>query len=163
VIVPTSKRFMPARRAAVRAPAAIGLHAALAAIGLLPAEFARAQQVGAAAFQARTVADALKALGVTAPPLSKDLAIVAADVSENGAIVDVTLRSNLPGTDFLALLVERNPTPLVCTYRISEGVEVDLSMTAKVSESSDAILVARAEGRYYMTRRSLKVTLGGCG
>lgn len=147
----------------MRAPAAIGLHAALAAIGLLPADFAQAQQTGSAAFQARTVADALKALGVSAPPLSKDLAIIAAEVSENGAIVDVTLRSTLPGTDFLALLVERNPTPLVCTYRIADGVEPELGMTAKVSESSDAILVARAEGRYYMTRRQLKVTLGGCG
>ena len=144
-------------------PTAAGLHAALAALGLLPADFARAQQVGASAFRASSVSEALKALGVSAAPVSKDLAILAADVSENGAIVDVTLRSNLPGTDFLALLVERNPTPLVCTYRIAEGVEPEFGMTAKVSESSEAILVARAEGRYHMTRKLLKVTLGGCG
>lgn len=152
-----------ARRAAVRAPAALGLHAALAALGLLPADFALAQQVGAAAFQARTLAEALKALGVGTPPDSKDLAIAAAEVSDNGAVVDVGMRSSLPRTDFLALLVERNPNPLACVYRIAEGVEPDLSMTVKVIESSDVVLVARAEGRYFMTRRHLKVTLGGCG
>ncbi len=160
---PVPRQATPSRRAMLRLPAAAGLHAALAALGLLPADFALAQQVGPAAFRAASVAEALKALGVSTAPASKDLAILAAEVSENGAMVDVTLRSGVPGTDFLALLVERNPTPLVCTYRIAEGVEPEFGMTAKVSESSDAILVARADGRYYMTRKLLKVTLGGCG
>lgn len=153
----------PARRRAFRGTAAAGLHAALAAIGLLPADFAQARLVGQAAFDARTLVEALGALGVGTPADSKDLSIGAADVSENGAYVDLSLRSALPRTDFLALLIERNPTPLVGVFRLLEGVEPEIAMTVKVSESSDALLVARVDGKYLMTRRQLKVTLGGCG
>lgn len=151
------------RRRNLRLATGAAIQAALTGIGLLPPSAARAQQAGPAAFQARTVAEALKAMGVGAPPDSRDLTIVAAELSENGAVVDVGLRSALPKTEFMALLVEKNPNPLVCAYRIHEGTEPDLSMTMKMSESSDVILVARADGKYYMTRRNLKVTLGGCG
>ena len=152
----------PTRRQSLGAAGGLGLQAALASIGLLPPASATAQQTPVA-FQARTVAETLKALGVVAPAESKDLAIVAAELSDNGAVVDVALRSALPDTQMLALLVERNPNPLVCVYRIPEGTEPDIAMTVKISETSDVILVAKAGGRYLMTRRNLKVTLGGCG
>jgi sulfur-oxidizing protein SoxY len=150
------------RRHSIGVASGLGLHAALAALGLLPAAQAVTPQ-SPAAFQARTVAETLKALGVASPADSKDLAIVAAELSDNGAVVDVALRSTLPRTELMALLVERNPNPLVCVYRIPEGTEPDIAMTVKISESSDVILVAKADGKYLMTRRNLKVTLGGCG
>lgn len=150
------------RRHSLGAAGGLGLQAALASIGLLPPASAAAPPIPVA-FQAKSVAETLKALGVAAPADSKDLAIVAAELSDNGAVVDIGLRSTLPNTEMLALLVERNPNPLVCVYRIPEGTEPDIAMTVKISESSDVILVAKAGGKYLMTRRNLKVTLGGCG
>ena len=54
----------PDRRALLQAGSAAGLQAALAALGLLPAGPAAAQSFADAVFQAKSTADALKALGV---------------------------------------------------------------------------------------------------
>ena len=59
----------------------------LAGAGLLPqaAQAAWAQ----AAFEAKSVADALKSLGVGAPVESKDVTVTGPDIAENGAVVPV--------------------------------------------------------------------------
>jgi len=134
--------------------------AALAAIGLVPP--AHAQALGPSAFQARTLAEALKAVGVAAPAASASVTIQAEEVAENGAQVEVGIRSALPKTDLMALMIERNPSPLVAVYRFIDGMETELTMNVKMGETSDVVLVARAEGRWYVARRQIKVTLGGC-
>lgn len=149
------------RREGLRVAAGAGLWAALAAIGL--PDRARAQSGAAAAFGAKTLGEALKALEVGAPPDSAALRIDAPEVAENGALVEITLRSALPKTDLLAVLVERNPFPLAALYRLGQGVSAELAMNLKMNESSAIVLVARADGRYYSARRQVAVTLGGCG
>ena len=59
----------------------------LAAGGLLP----RAAQAAwsQAAFEAKTMADAIKALGGSAPAESKEVTITGPDIAENGAVVPV--------------------------------------------------------------------------
>ncbi len=151
------------RRQTLQAAGGIGLYGALAAIGLLPATQAAAQEFNAAAFQAKSVADAMKALGAAAPAESRDVTIVAPDIAENGAVVPVGIKSSLPNTQFIALLIEKNPFALTGAYDILPGAEAEVNMRVKMGQSSDAYALVRADGKFYMARKEIKVTLGGCG
>ena len=151
------------RRQTLQAAGGIGLYGALAAIGLLPATQAAAQEFNAAAFQAKSVADAMKALGAAAPAESRDVTIVAPDIAENGAVVPVGIKSSLPNTQFIALLIEKNPFALTGAYDILPGAEAEVNMRVKMGQSSDAYALLRADGKFYMARKEIKVTLGGCG
>ncbi len=63
------------------------------------------------AFEAKSVADALKAVGAGAPAESKDVTITGPDIAENGAVVPLSVATTLGGVKQLMLLVEKNPTP----------------------------------------------------
>ena len=61
-----------------------------ATVGMLPAAAQAAWSQ--AAFDAKTMADAVKALGGSAPAESKDVTLTGPDIAENGAVVPLALR-----------------------------------------------------------------------
>ncbi|MEY4862765.1 MAG: thiosulfate oxidation carrier protein SoxY [Pseudomonadota bacterium] len=150
----------PQRRMALHATGAVGLAAALTSLGLLTPGQALAQSK---AFQAKTLADTLAALGATGAADSRDIVITAPDIAENGAVVPIAVRSNLAKTEMIALLVEKNPALLAGSYEILAGAEPDVSMRVKMGQSSDVFAVVKADGKFFITRKEVKVTLGGCG
>ena len=151
------------RRKTLQAGGGLGLYGTLVALGLLPAGEAAAQAITPAAWQTKSIADTLKALGVSAPADSKDIVINSPDIAENGAVVPVGIKSNLPKTEFMALMVEKNPNPLAGAYTLLEGAEADVNMRIKMGQSSDVFALVKADGKFYMTKKEIKVTLGGCG
>ena len=64
----------------------------LAATGLFPGH---ALAFNAKAFDAKTIGDALKALGAAAPTESKDVTIIGPDIAENGAVVPLGASTSL--------------------------------------------------------------------
>lgn len=136
----------------------------LAAAGLLPS-LALAQGGGwnKAAFDAKTLAEALKALGAGAPAESKDVTITGPDIAENGAVVPVAVKSTLPGTEFIAILIEKNPSMLAASFTLPEGTAADVSTRVKMGQTSNVFALVKAGGSFYMTTKEIKVTLGGCG
>lgn len=91
----------------------MGLFGVLVAAGLITPELAHAAW-DKAAFEAKSMEDVLKALGAGKPADSKDVQLSGPDIAENGAVVPVGVKSALPGTEFVAILVEKNPN-MVCT------------------------------------------------
>ena len=140
--------------------------AALAAAGWLP-QAAFAQQAGAwnkAAFDAKTMADLMKALGGSAPTESKEVTLTAPDIAENGAVVPIGVASSAPGVKKLLLLVEKNPSVLSASFDVSDAVEPAFSTRVKMGQSSDVYAVAlTGDGRALFAKKEVKVTLGGCG
>ncbi len=137
----------------------------LAALGLLPG-FAQAQASGynTAAFDAKTMAEAMKALGASAPTESKDVTITAPDIAENGAVVPVGAATALPGVKRLLLLVEKNPAVLSAAFEVSDAVDANISTRVKMGQSSNVYAIAvMADGRLLYAAKEVKVTLGGCG
>jgi sulfur-oxidizing protein SoxY len=49
------------------------------------------------------------------------------------------------------------------SYDILEGCEPDVSMRVKMGQSSDVVALVKADGKYYLAKKEIKVTLGGCG
>ena len=136
--------------------------ALMATAGLLPQTAQAAWN--AAAFDVKTLADLAKALGGSAPVASGDVSITGPDIAENGAVVPLTVASNLPGVKRLLVLVEKNPAVLSAIFEVSDAVDPSFSTRVKMGQSSDVYAVAMmADNRLLFARKEVKVTLGGCG
>jgi len=117
-----------------------------------------------AAFQAKSVDDALSAaLGEASNTASDAIKIKAPDIAENGAVVPVSVAADIAGVESIALLAEGNASPLVATFALGAGAIADVSTRIKMGKTSDVIAVVKAGGKLHSARKSVKVTIGGCG
>jgi sulfur-oxidizing protein SoxY len=69
----------------------------------------------------------------------------------------------MTGVESIALLAEGNASPLVATFALGAGAVPDVSTRIKMGKTSDVIAVVKAGGKLYSARKSVKVTIGGCG
>jgi sulfur-oxidizing protein SoxY len=140
---------------------ALAVAGMLGATGLFP-QYAMA--FTKPAFEAKTIADALKAYGASAPTESKDVTLTAPDIAENGAVVPVAAASTLPNVKAILMLVEKNPNALSAKFDVSDMVEPNFSTRVKMGQTSDVYAVAiTADGKAHYAKKEVKVTLGGCG
>lgn len=117
------------------------------------------------AFEAKSVTDAIKALSGTDATTSNntDISIEAPDIAENGAVVSVTVKSKLPKTEQISVLVPENNSPLCASYLMTEETDSFVSSRIKMRKTSDVIALVKADGKLLTTKKAVKVTLGGCG
>ena len=116
-----------------------------------------------AAFETKTLNDAVKAMGGGSAVESKDITITSPDIAENGAVVPFTMASKLPKTESMALLVEKNPNIVAASFAIPDGTEAWVNTRVKMGQTSNVIALVKADGKFYYTTKEVKVTLGGCG
>jgi sulfur-oxidizing protein SoxY len=151
---------MPARREFLNHAAKLA--ALMAGAGLLP--MAARAAYDTSAFEAKNMADVLKALGAGAPVESKDITLIGPDIAENGAVVPVGVSTALPGAKRLLLLVEKNPNVLAAAFDVSDAVDANFSTRVKMGQSSNVYAVAlMRDGKVLFAQKEIKVTLGGCG
>jgi len=151
---------LPSRREMLRRSAAVA--ALLAGAGALPevAQAAYAQ----AAFEAKSLADVIKALGVSAPVAHPGLLLTAPDIAENGAVVPVGCSTTLGGVKRLLIAVDKNPSTLCAAFELSDAVEASLNTRIKMAQSSNVYAIAiLVDGKVLFAQKEVKVTLGGCG
>ena len=115
------------------------------------------------AFDAKSMADTLKALGATAPLDSKDIQITGPDIADNGAVVPVGVASTLPSVTMIAILIEKNPKILAACFDLPEGTEADIRTRVKMGESSNIYALVKSDGKFFLAAKEVKVILGGCG
>jgi len=141
-----------------------GVFGLLAAAGLLSTTEALAQQQAwnKAAFETKSLADTYKVLGGT-PAESADIAITAPDIAENGAVVPVGVTSKIPNTQAVYILVEKNPNMMAAGFNIPQGTEPNVTTRIKMGQTSNVYAVVKADNKFYMASKEVKVTLGGCG
>jgi sulfur-oxidizing protein SoxY len=141
-----------------------GVFGLLAAAGLLTTReaFAQQQAWNKAAFETKSLADTYKVLGGT-PAESADIAITAPDIAENGAVVPVAVASKIPNTQAVYILVEKNPNMLAAGFNIPQGTSADVATRIKMGQTSNVYAVVKADNKYYVASKEVKVTLGGCG
>jgi sulfur-oxidizing protein SoxY len=136
--------------------------ALLAGAGLLPSQAQAAWNANA--FEVKTMADLVKAMGGSAPVESKDVTVTGPDIAENGAVVPVGASTTLAGVKKLMLLVEKNPSVLAASFDVSDAVDAAFTTRVKMGQSSNVMAVAvMADNRVLFAQKEVKVTLGGCG
>ena len=153
---------MTTRRQMIFRSAQLG--AMLATLGFLPGGAQAQAAYNAAAFEAKNMAELMKALGASVPTESKDVTITGPDIAENGAVVPVGASTALPGAKRMLLLVEKNPSVLSAVFDVSDAVDANFSTRVKMGQSSNVFAVAlMADGKVLYAVKEIKVTLGGCG
>ena len=150
------------RRDTLKAGGGLGIFGLLAAAGMIKPEMAEAAW-NKAAFDAHKMDDAMSALGAGKPAESADVQITAPDIAENGAVVPVGVVSNIANTESIAILIEKNPAMVAATFDIPAGTVADVQTRVKMGQTSDVYAVVKADGKFYMAKKEIKVTLGGCG
>ena len=132
----------------------------MASTGLI--SFAQANEWNKAAFDGKSLDDVLKALGSASAEKSASITLNAPDIAENGAVVPVGISTTLPASQ-LAILVEKNPNVLAAQFTILEGAQAFVTPRVKMSQSSNVYALVKADGKWFVTSKEIKVTLGGCG
>jgi len=152
------------RRKLLKQGGGVTLLALVTAAGWAVPSAAVAQTWNKDAFDTHSLDETVKALGATAPVPSKDVTFVSTpDIAENGAVVPIGIVSNVPKTEAIAILVEKNPNMLAAVFDIPAGTDPSLSTRIKMGQSSNVYALVKADGKYYVASKEIKVTLGGCG
>ena len=153
------------RRKVLRTGGGLTLVALVTAAGWLrPGEALAADAWNKAAFETNNMDATMKALGGGTPAQSKDITFFQTpDIAENGAVVPIGITSAIPNTQSIAILVEKNPNMLAAVFDIPAGTEPSLSTRIKMGQTSNVYALVKADGKYYVASKEIKVTLGGCG
>ena len=152
------------RRDALKTGGGATLLALLAGAGWLVPRAAQAQAWNKAAFETHAMDETMKALGGAPPAQSKDIAFVATpDIAENGAVVPIGIASSIPKTESIAILIEKNPNMMAALFDIPAGTEPAITTRVKMGQTSNVYALVKADGKYYVASKEIKVTLGGCG
>jgi sulfur-oxidizing protein SoxY len=117
-----------------------------------------------AAFEAKDANAALEAaLGSSASTESGDIKMKAPDIAENGAVVPITVTSDIDGSESISIVVKENGTPLAASFNMGPDTAAFVSTRIKMAKTSDVTAVVKAGGKLYSASKNVKVTIGGCG
>jgi sulfur-oxidizing protein SoxY len=116
------------------------------------------------AFEAKTVDDAVKGLfGSSTLSGSDKIKIKAPDIAENGAVVPISVTTDIAGTESISVIVEKNASPLAASFVLGTGTEGYVSTRIKMGKTSSVIAVVKAGDKLHSIGKEVKVTIGGCG
>ena len=85
------------------------------------------------------------------------------DIAENGAVVPITISTDIDGVESISVVVDENPNPLSASFSISPDVFADISTRVKMGKSSRVRALVQTADKVYFTSKEVKVTIGGCG
>ena len=116
------------------------------------------------AFKATTPADAEAALFPNNPAQPSDkVKLKAPQIAENGAVVPITVSTDLPDVSNISILVDKNPNPLCASFNIDPSLEPEISVRIRMGETSNVVAMVKAGDKTYRASQEVKVTIGGCG
>lgn len=151
------------RRAALKQGSATAILGLFVTAGLVRPGNAHASW-NQAAFSAKGLDAVVKGLGGASPAATKDVTWGSTpEIAENGAVVPVSVTSNLPKTESIAILIDKNPNTLAASFTIPAGTDATVSTRVKMGETSQVHALVKADGKFFVATREIKVTLGGCG
>jgi sulfur-oxidizing protein SoxY len=140
---------------------------ASAAVALAPLLVAQ----GAAQDAARAWEEALKAIaGDARPATDSRFTFELPEVAENGNMVPFTISVASPMTEkdhvrAIHIIATANPLPNVASFRFTPlSGRAWVASRMRLARTQDVIGLAElGDGKFLMTRRPVKVTIGGCG
>jgi sulfur-oxidizing protein SoxY len=116
------------------------------------------------AFSGKSLDEVLKALGGDKATPTKDVSWGSTpEIAENGAVVPIAISSAIPRTQAIAIIIEKNPNPLAAEFDVPAGTDPSIVTRVKMAQTSNVHAMVKADGKYYVATREIKVTLGGCG
>lgn len=116
------------------------------------------------AFHANKLDAAMDAItGKSRPVASSKIKVVVPDIAENGAVVSFKVSTTLPKVESISIYVPVNTFPLSASYIFTDKMKPSITGRIKMAKTSDVVAVVKSNGKLYSAKKSVKVTLGGCG
>lgn len=151
------------RRTFLKGTMAAGAVSAAIGVGLLTPRMVLAAWPSAA-FNSEAVDAALdELLGSHQMEESDQIDIRAPDIAENGAVVPVTVTTDIANAESVSIIARQNASPMVASFVLGSSTEGFVSTRIKLGKTSDVVAVVKANGKLYSTSKEVKVTIGGCG
>jgi len=117
-----------------------------------------------AAFSATDTDAALNdLLGSASTETSDQVKIKAPDIAENGAVVPVTVESDVDGAKSISIIASGNGTPLIASFDLGADAVPFVSTRIKMAKTADVVAVVQTDGGLLSAAKPVKVTIGGCG
>ena len=114
------------------------------------------------AFAAPSFAAAWAALGGMPTPCS-EIRLELPTVAENGAVVPVSVASELAGTHEILIVVDGNPQPVAARFSVPPGTEPYVATRIRLAGPGTVVAAVRTDSGLYAVARAVQVTVGGCG
>ena len=138
--------------------------AAAATLAALPLETVLAQD------QTQPWEQAVRKILGDAKPIDGKITVEMPEIAENGNTVPFTIAIDSPmtETDFVKaihIVATANPQPGVATFRLTPlSGKAAVASRMRLQRTQDVITIAElSDGRFLMAKRTVKVTIGGCG
>ena len=117
-----------------------------------------------AAFLAKDLETALmEALGTTEATPSDQIKLDAPLQAENGAVVPIEISTTLPSPESIAVIVPKNPTPLLSVLEPTARTGNYVRMRIKMGGTDKVMAYVKSGGQWYVTEQEVRVAVGGCG
>lgn len=117
-----------------------------------------------AAFLAKDLNTALtEALGTTEATPSDQIKLDAPLQAENGAVVPIEITTTLPSPEAIAVVVPKNPTPLLSVVETTPRTGRYVRMRIKMAGTDKVMAYVKSGGQWYVTEQEVRVAIGGCG
>ncbi len=115
------------------------------------------------AFKAKSIPKVLMTLlGTSETETSSRINIKAPDIAENGAVVPVTISTDLEASS-ITILAPNNPSPLIGNFILSPEAVPYVATRIKMGKTGDIVAIVKVGDKLYTTKKTVKVTIGGCG
>lgn len=95
--------------------------------------------------------------------VSESVRLQVPHIAENGAIVPISVESQLPNTGRILLFAEQNPGPLIAEFIFEPGADGWVSLRIKLNDSGRVLAIAESEGQFHGAQADVRVMKGGCG
>ena len=114
------------------------------------------------AWTAHTVPTAIKALYGEITPVEGEIKLKAPKVASNGGSIPVSVKTDIPAKS-VAIFQDANPEATVAVFTVPEGGVVDYALKIKMKKSGTiTAIVEGKDGKFYSSKFTLEVALGGC-
>lgn len=118
----------------------------------------------------RDIQAVVKTLVGDATPLEGKIALDLPEIAENGNTIPYTVKVESPMTDAenvkaVHLLAPANPHPQIISFFFTpQSGKATVSSRMRLAQTQDVLVFAvMSDGTLYTTKRSVNVTVGGCG
>ena len=105
-----------------------------------------------------------------AKPVEGKVSLELPSLAENGNTVPFSVAVESPMTELdyvktIHVFATANPVPTIATFRLTpQSGLATVSSRMRLAQTQDVVALAElSSGRFVMTRKTVKVTIGGCG
>ena len=142
----------------------LGLSAVVATAAIVPSNLSAIdfRATKPKAFTAKKVDEAMVALFGTSSTTEGKVKLKAPAIAENGSVIPISVSSKLAGKT-VAIFQDANPESTCAVYTVPANGIIDYSLRIKMQKTGNVTAVVDVDGKLYSAKKTVKVTIGGCG